>query len=218
MDRAKGKLAAGAVAVAALAGAGAAIAGGGLGSSEDQQAIIDDAAKRLGVEPDALENALEQALEARLDEAVQAGRLTEEQAAELKERLEAGTLPLFGGRGPGHHGFGMHGGGGLEAAASYLGLTEAELRAELADGKSLADVAEAEGKSVDGLKDVLLADATKKLAEAVADGRLTDAQRDEALERLEERLDDLVERTGPGPRGGPRPARFGAGPDGGMTI
>jgi hypothetical protein len=218
MDRAKGKLAAGAVAVAALAGAGAAIAGGGLGSSEDQQAIINDAAKRLGVEPNELENALEEALEARLDEAVQAGRLTEEQATELKERLQSGTLPLFGGRGPGHHGFGIHGPGLLDAAASFLGLSEAELREQLADGKSLAEVAEAEGKSVDGLKSALLAEAKETLDEAVADDRLTDAQRDEALERLEERLDDLVERSGFGPRGGPRPARFGGGPDGGMTI
>ena len=107
MDATKKKLAAGAVAVAALAGGGAALAAGGIGSEEDQQAIIDDAAKRLGVEPEALENALEGALGARLDEAVAEGRLTEAQAAELKERLEDGTLPLFGGRGPGHHGFGV---------------------------------------------------------------------------------------------------------------
>lgn len=219
MDRTKKQLAAGAVAVAALAGGGAAIASGGLGSSENQQAIIDDAAKRLGVEPDALENALEQALGARLDEAVDAGRLTEEQAAELKERLQEGTLPLFGGRGPGHHGFGLHGPASLEAASSYLGLTEAELQAQLEDGKSLADLAEAEGKSVDGLKAALVADAQEKLDEAVENGRLTDAQRDEALERLGERLDDLVQRAGFGPRGGDRPAGFGFGhgPRGGVA-
>ena len=105
MDGTKKKLAAGAVAVAALAGGGAALAAGGLGSEEEQQAVIDDAAKRLGVEPEALENALEGALGARLDEAVKEGRLTEEQAAELKERLKDGTLPLFGGRG--HHGHGL---------------------------------------------------------------------------------------------------------------
>ena len=98
MDGTKKKLAAGAVAVAALAGGGAALAAGGLGSEEEQQAVIDDAAKRLGVEPEALENALEGALGARLDEAVKQGRLTAEQAAELKEHLKDGTLPLFGGR------------------------------------------------------------------------------------------------------------------------
>lgn len=218
MDRTKKKLAAGTAAVAALAGAGGAIAAGGLGSSEDQQAIIDDAAKTLGVEPEALENALEDALAERLDKAVAAGRLTEDQASEMKERLKSGSLPLFGGRGPGHH-HGLHAGASLEAAASFLGVTEAELREQLEDGKSLADVAEAEGKSVAGLESALLAAATEKLDEAVQAGRLTDAQRDEALERFEERLDDVVSGTGFGPRGegGPHPAGFGPGP-GGMTM
>ena len=124
------------------------LAAGGLGSEEEQQAVIDDAAKRLGVEPEALENALEGALGARLDEAVKEGRLTEEQAAELKERLKDGTLPLFGGRGHHGHGFGLHGPELFGAAATFLGVTEAELRTQLEAGKSLADVAAAEGKSV----------------------------------------------------------------------
>jgi hypothetical protein len=219
MDATKKKLAAGAVAVAALAGGGAALAAGGVGSEEDQQAIIDDAAKQLGVEPQALEDALESALGARLDEAVKSGRLTEQQATELKERLKDGTLPLFGGRGHGHHGPGLHGPELFDAAASFLGLTEAELRAQLESGKSLADVAEAVGKTVAGLKAALVDAAETKLAEAVEAGRLTDAQRDEALERLEERLDDVIAREGLGPRerGDHRPAGFDHGP-GGMPM
>ena len=38
----------------------------------------------------------------------------------------------------------------LAAAATYLGLTEAELRTELQAGKTLAQVAKAKDKSVDG--------------------------------------------------------------------
>jgi len=218
MDATRKRLAVGAVAVAALAGGGAALAGSGLGSGEEQQAIIDDAAKRLGVEPQALEDALENALAARIDAAVAAGRLTEEQAAEMKQRLEDGQLPLFGGRGgPGHHGLGLglHGGDLVDSAAAYLGVTEDELRSQLGDGKSLADVAAAEGKPVAGLKAALRSAAKEKLDDAVENGRLTDAQRDEALERFDERLDDLVTREGLGPRhDGPRPAGFGAMPHG----
>jgi hypothetical protein len=220
MDATKKKLAAGAVAVAALAGGGAALAAGGIGSAEDEQAIIDDAAKELGVEPEALESALESALAARIDAAVAAGRLTEEQAAELKERLQDGELPLFGGRGgPGHHGgpgFGLHGGELVDSAAAYLGLAEAELRSQLEDGKSLADVAAAQGKTVAGLESALRAAAKEKLDDAVENGRLTDAQRDEALERFDERLDDLVTREGLGPRhdGGRRPTGLGGMPHG----
>lgn len=219
MDATKKKLAVGAVAVAALAGGGAAVAAGGLGSSEDQQAIIDEAAKKLGVQPEALENALEDALSARLDEAVAAGRLTKEQAAEMKERLEDGTLPLFGWHGPGHHGGpGLHGPELLDAAASFLGVTEAELRTQLEAGTSLADVAKAEGKSVEGLQAALVSAVKEELDEAVAAGRLTDAQRDEALARFEDRIDELVQREGFGPRGGDhRPAGFGHGP-GGMPM
>jgi len=218
MDATRKRLAAGAVAVAALAGGGAALAGSGLGSGEEQQAIIDDAAKRLGVEPQALEDALENALAARIDAAVAAGRLTEEQAAEMKQRLEDGQLPLFGGRGgPEHHGLGLglHGGELVDSAAAYLGVTEDELRSQLGDGKSLADVAAAEGKSVAGLKAALRSAAKEKLDDAVENGRLTDAQRDEALERFDERLDDLVTRERLGRRhDGQRPAGFGAMPHG----
>jgi hypothetical protein len=203
MDGTKKKLAAGAVAVAALAGGGAAVAASGVGSSEDEQAIIDAAAKKLGVKPEALESALEDALAARIDAAVAAGRLTKEQGAELKERLKEGTLPLFGGRGPGHHGpgFGFHGPELLDAAASYLGMTEAALRTQLEDGKSLSEVAQSKGKSVSGLKTALTSAVKADLADAVKAGKLTDAQRDEALSRFEDRLDDLVAREGFGPRG-----------------
>ena len=202
MDGTKKKLAAGAVAVAALAGGGAAIAAGGVGS-EDEQAIIDAAAKKLGVKPEALESALEDALAARIDAAVAAGRLTKEQGTELKEQLKEGTLPLFGGRGHGHHGpgFGFHGPELLDAAASYFGMTEEALRTQLEDGKSLSEVAQSKGKSVGGLKTALTNAVKADLADAVKAGKLTDAQRDEVLSRFEDRLDDLVTREGFGPRG-----------------
>ena len=147
------------------------------------------------------------------------GRLTAEQAAELKEHLKDGTLPLFGGRGHHGHGFGLHGPELFGAAATFLGVTEAELRTQLEAGKSLADVAAAEGKSVAGLKAALVDAVEGKLDEAVEAGRLTDAQRDEALDRFKERLDDFVAREGVGPRGGGenRPAGFEHAP-GGMPM
>ncbi len=52
----------------------------------------------------------------------------------------------------------MHGGGliGLDAAASYLGLSDEELRTELEDGSTLAEVAGEQDKSVDGLVTALV--------------------------------------------------------------
>jgi polyhydroxyalkanoate synthesis regulator phasin len=196
MDRStKMKIVAGAVAAAAVVGGGAAVAATQLRSpSEESQAVVNDAAAQLGVQPQALSAALKKALENRIDAAVADGRLTKQQGDELKQRIESGQAPLFAGpgRGFGDHGpFGHHL-GDLDAAASYLGLTEDQLRTELQSGKTLADVAKAQNKSVDGLVDALVADAKKHLDDAVADGRLTNAQEAQILADLKQRITDRV--------------------------
>jgi len=202
MKRMRTKLAVGAGAMLAVAGGGVAVAATQAERTPQQesQAIIDDAAKELGVDAAKLREAFEGALENRVDEAVADGRLTAEQGAELKERIGSAGFPLLGlhGRhgGPG----GPHGherGAKLEAAAAFLGVTEAELREQLRAGKTLAEVAKAEGKTVAGLVDALVAAATAELAEAVESGRLTDAQRDRIVESLEERITDRVNRAAP---------------------
>lgn len=197
------KLAAGAGAALAVVGAGGAIAATKLSPQEESKAVVDDAAKQLGVTPAKLQDALEQALANRIDEAVKSGRITEETAEAMKQRLESGDVPLFGGPAlerKGLGGKGTHGRlhVGLDAAASYLGVTEAALREELRAGKTLAAVAKAKGKSVDGLVDALVAAQTKRLDEAVASGRLTKAQRDEIAARLKERTTDFVNGVRPG--------------------
>src|SRR5262249_54860253 len=45
------------------------------------------------------------------------------------------------------------------AVASYLGLSESELRMQLEAGKTLAQIATAQGKSVSGLEDAIYAEA-----------------------------------------------------------
>lgn len=186
---------AGAIVLAVAVGAtGAVAASRALSADDESQAIIDDAAEQLGVEPSALSDALKQALENRVDGAVESGRLTEEQGDWLKERIDEGSVPFLGGFA--HKGFGWghgpHGFGGLDAAASYLGITEDELRSELADGKTLAEVAEAEGKSVDGLVDAMVVNAEARIDQAVADGKLTAEQAATAKERLREHVTALV--------------------------
>jgi hypothetical protein len=203
MTRRKIAVAAGAgAAVIVAAGLGAAGAIGAshvLGPNEEARAVIDDAAAQLGVEPSELSDALRQALENRIDDAVESGKLTEDQAESLKDRLGSSDVPLlFGLGGPhGHgHGFGHRGGFGssalLDAAASYLGLSEAELRDAVRDG-TLADVAKEQGKSAAGLVDALVAIQTKRLAEAVDEGRLTDEQAADLERGLEERMQALVD-------------------------
>ena len=192
---------AGAVAllVAGVAAAGAVAASWVLEPSEESKAVIDDAASQLGVEPSELSAALKQALRNRIDEAVDDGRLTEEQADELKTRVDAEQFPLLGGLGM--FGRGFHGGGPvpgrfghlelLETAASYLGLTEAELREALED-QTLAEIAEEQGKTASGLVQQLVATQAKRIDEAVADGRITEEQAMELEAGLNERMQELV--------------------------
>ena len=191
------KLVAGGAALLAVVAAGGAIAAtNALTPKQERQAVINDAARQLGVEPQELSDALKQALKNRVDAAVRDGRLTREQAARLKERIDAGGAPFLGlGPGPGprfhkHHAGPFH--HKFEAAADYLGLTRAELREALQDGKTLARVARDQGKSVDGLVDALVAEARKKLDQAVEDGDLTDAERDDMIAGLRERITDVV--------------------------
>jgi hypothetical protein len=195
--------------VSAVAVGGAVAATGAFSPREESQAIVDDAAEQLGVESSELTAALKQALKNRVDAAVDAGRLTEAQGEELKERIDANELPMLGFGPGGGPGFGHHVHfGGLEAAATFLGLTEAELGTELEEGNTLAEVAEAENKTVDGLVAAMAAAARADLAEAVEDGRLTDAQRDDIVATLEQRIRDKVNGElrfdrGPGGRGFP---------------
>jgi hypothetical protein len=87
-------------------------------------------------------------------------------------------------------------GGLLAAAAAYLGLSEEELRNALEGGKSLADVATAQGKSVEGLKQALLDGAKADLDEAVANGDITAEQEQTILSKLRAGIDDFVNGRG----------------------
>jgi hypothetical protein len=196
--------------IVAIAGGGAAIAASQSDSPRDEgRAIVNDVAKQLGVEPSALTQAFKNALKNRVDAAVSAGRLTKEQGDQLKARIDAGDLPFLGfGFGPGlhHHGLGHF--LGLDAAADYIGITEAQLRDALESGKTLARIAEDHGKSVSGLVDAMAKEAKSRLDGAVAAGRLTRAKADQILAELEQRITDRVNGQAPSFRGLHRFDRF----------
>jgi polyhydroxyalkanoate synthesis regulator phasin len=224
-------LATGAAGLAAVLGGGAALAASG--PSDSPSDFIGDVAQRLGISKDKLENAIDDATIARIDAAVADGKLTKEQGEELKKRVRSGDgpviLPGFGGpdfRGPelgigppgiGPHEKGFFGGFDLmEKAADYLGVDAADLRKELSDGKSLADVAKDKGKSVNGLKQSLRDSIRGSADKAVEDGKLTKEQADRIVKGLSAGVDDLVEggrfefhfRTGPGRLPPPGDASF----------
>jgi hypothetical protein len=172
-------------------------------------------AKAQGKSVDGLVDVLVKDETARLDQAVKDGRLTDGQRDEIVANLEEKVTALVNAQPPafgfkfGHGAFLPSRGANLDDAASYLGVDEAELRAALRDGKTLADVAKEQGKPVDGLVDALVADEKKELQAAVDAGRLTDAQRDRIVQGLEQRVTDFV--NGDAPMFGFRKLRPGPG-------
>jgi len=193
-----------AVAVAVLALGVLAI--GGAAADEDDGLVgsyLARVADKLGVSEDELQTAIDEARTETLDEAVDEGLLTEEQA----ERLQEGGFP-FRGRprhGPGHV---------MDAAAEALGMPQDELMGQLRDGNSLAEVAEAQGKDLEAFKAELLDQVQAQLDELVAEDDLTQEQADGIFQRTEENIDDIVSGEGclggfggmrrdPGDMGGP---------------
>jgi hypothetical protein len=198
----KRKIAGGAAGLALLAGAGGAAFAAtsnpsGRAAGYDRDAFLAGVAKRLNVSPQALKNAIKAEADAH------------------------GGFPLFG-PGPGFHDHGFRGGppppgapppfagppppgrppgppgpimAGLDAAAKYLGLTQAQLQKQLRSGKSLAQIADARNKPLDGLKSAIEASVKSDLDKAVADKRLTQAQEDHILSDLHGRIDEIVNRT-----------------------
>ena len=215
-----------------LVGAGGTYAATKSSGNSERQAFLDDVAKRLNVDPKDLTTALREAFFDRLDAAVKAGKITKDQADAIKKRVQSGGgVPFgpFGGPGPGpggppgffHRGGPPgpgHGGplfGGIDAAAKFLGLTDAQLRDQLMSGKSLADIAKDKGKSVDDLKAAIKDGVKTKLDAAVKDKKLTQDQEDKILKELDSHLDDIVNGK-PGKFGGKREHhRWKDGPRGG---
>jgi hypothetical protein len=74
-------------------------------------------------------------------------------------------------------------------------VTPEELRTQLRDGKSIADVAEAEGVDVETVKDAMLEEFRTNQQEQVTSGRLTQDQADANIAAFEDRLDDIVTKT-----------------------
>lgn len=199
----------------ALASAALVFAGGGgaaiaaaQGDAPSPSSFLDAVARHLGVSREELDDATQAAALEQVDAALEAGKITEEQAEALKSRIQSNDGPpffgpFFGGFHGGMHALGAH----LSAAAEYLDLSVEQLSERLGNGQSLADVAEAQDRSVDGLKEAIVDAAEKRFDDAVDDGLLTEEQAKTMLERLASRVDAIV--TGDflrwrGLRGGPR--------------
>ncbi|MEM8619711.1 MAG: hypothetical protein AAGF73_08310 [Actinomycetota bacterium] len=147
-------------------------------------------------------------------DAAQADAIAEYMVENAPER------PGKGQRGPGSRGAGVIN----EAVTDLLGLTPAELREQLMDGATLAEVATGQGIDPQDVIDEIVGEAEERLDQAVANGRLDQAEADEKLAETTERIAEVVNngrseaapggfgRGGPGGFGRGGPGGFGGGP------
>ena len=158
-------------------------------------------AKNLGISVDALKAAEKAARDQLIDEQVAAGKLTAEKAAKMKEMPAGQLLRRAAAHGRGHRVRAVIG-GILDAAANVMHVSRDVLVQELKQGKSIAQVASERGVSRDALKQGIVSAEKAKLDQAVANGKITQAQADKLLQGLTNRVDKIIDRTR---EGGPRP-------------
>ena len=107
------------------------------------------------------------------------------------------------------------GGPGLEAAAEALGISVEDLRTAVReDDRTIAQVAEERGVDLQTVIDAMVAEATARIDERVAEGDLDADRAAELQEDLPERITDVVNGEGPGPGG----FRHGPGGPGGFGF
>jgi hypothetical protein len=138
-----------------------------------------------------LEAAMVAAAKAKLDAAVSAGKLSaaQEQArlARVQKQVKRLVNAKLARRVTVRASF-------LARAAKYIGVAPKALRAEL-EGKSLAQVAAAHGKTAAGLEAALLKPFKTRLDKSVAAGRLSAAEAQARLAKVSERIEAAVTRV-----------------------
>jgi hypothetical protein len=145
------------------------------------------------------------AFKAKLDARVTAQKLTQTRADALLNRFQQHLAKFLNHQFKGKPGA-LRGAARIavgavmrKAAAQYLGLSRAELRQQLR-GHSLAQLAEAQsaqGKSVQGLEDAMIAAVKAKLDTTVSKGRLSQARADKILARVQAHIGDVVNKVHP---------------------
>ncbi|MGH2459337.1 MAG: hypothetical protein ACRDIY_10780, partial [Chloroflexota bacterium] len=91
--------------------------------------------------------------------------------------------------GPGRWGPGI---GPLSSVAGFLGISQTDMQTDLKNGQTLAQIAQAHGKSASDLTTFLTAQLKTRLDKAVSGGKLTSQQETTMLNNASTRFDKLI--------------------------
>ena len=175
----------------AAADTGAAVAPAAIVQQVDDASIdkgpADDAAAQPG---ERLRTVLQPLVDDGTIDAAQADAVTEqlmENRGDRGDRSDRSDRDDRGDRGKGKSG-GQGKFGGSDVVAELLGIDAATLRAELKAGSTLAEVATAQGVSVDALVDAIVSQMQERVDAAVEAGKITADEAAEKLAEAEERI------------------------------
>jgi hypothetical protein len=127
------------------------------------------------------------------------GEQGEDDAGDTEDDADAGGDDAEGSEGDDDDGRRGCGGGKYlikEAAAEVLGISEDDLITGLRDGQSLAQIAEAQGMSVQDFRAALLENVTAYLQEELDAGEITQEQFDDKVAELNANIDEIINTEG----------------------
>jgi ribosomal protein S20 len=164
------------------------------------ESILDRVARIVGVDSSRLKDVYKQVINEDINAKVQEGKLTQDQASRIRERIEnrieSGNFPGWTWEGKYHKG-GLKGVMAVhEDIANFLGMTSDELR-DACHEKTLVEIAQEKGKSESELREFLKKTLEDKINKAVSDGVITQEQADNMKSRLDERIDKMVTKKAP---------------------
>ncbi|HUZ00816.1 MAG TPA: hypothetical protein VMU89_10725 [Thermomicrobiaceae bacterium] len=164
------------------------------------QTFIDRLAQNLGIPSATLQSALRKTQDQSIADAQSAGKITQQQANALKQKVDSGQVgpflfrvgPMGGPRG------GMMG-PDASTIASTLGITTTQLQTELSGGKTLSAIITEHGKTVADVVNALVAQAKTQMDAQVTAGKLAADQETINLNNLTQQLTNAITNNSFGP-------------------
>jgi len=205
-------LAGGAVTFAVLTSGGTAQAQGP-GDQTTASRLQELLAQQLGISVDQLQTAETNAKNQLADELLAQGKITQQQHDRITNAslgsIFGALAKRFDDRAEARAGAFVD---AAKVTANVSHVDVATVRSELAQGKSLAQIAEEHGVSRDALKAAITAALNQQLQAAVSSGKITQATADQVSQRFADHLDALIDHTGLPGRHGPRGMQGTPGP------
>jgi transposase-like protein len=144
-----------------------------------------------GVDPNTVVNAVVAALTQQIDQKAAAGTIDANRAAQAKQKLPNAASRFVNETKPRRDHRVLQ--DAVQAAAKEIGVSTNDLKDARKNGKSIAQVAQDHGKSVDDVVNAVVKAATADVDQAVKDGKLDSHRADQIKKNLPDRAKTLVE-------------------------